>query len=101
MMGRRKGDQRQPFMEKFFETSVLAGQGNLFFKNGIVGTYGSEKQEAIRAPRPEIHDQVSRARGALPQLHGIGWRSSQREGRGLSADRPSVRFRSRPFSTGA
>ena len=48
----------QKLMEIFFETSVLGEQGRLFFKNEIVGTYGSEKQEAFRGRRPEILDQV-------------------------------------------
>jgi hypothetical protein len=48
----------QKLAEIFFETSVLAEQGRLFFKNEIVGTYGSEKQEAYRGRRPEILDQV-------------------------------------------
>ena len=48
----------QKLMEIYFDTSVLAEQGRLFFKNEIVGSYGSEKQEAYRGRRPEILDQV-------------------------------------------
>jgi len=48
----------QKLREIFFETSILAEQGRLFFKNEIAGAHGAEKQEAYRGKRPEILDQV-------------------------------------------
>jgi hypothetical protein len=44
--------------EIFYETSVLAEQGRLFFKNEIKGAYGQEKPQAYRGRRPEILDQL-------------------------------------------
>jgi hypothetical protein len=50
--------ERNKLVDIFFETSVLAEQGRLFFKNEAVGTYGKDKPEAYRGKRPEILDQI-------------------------------------------
>jgi hypothetical protein len=50
--------ERAKLLDIFFETSVLAEQGRLFFKNELVGKYGHEKPPAYRGYRPEILDQV-------------------------------------------
>ena len=50
--------ERAKLLDIFFETSVLAEQGRLFFKNQPAGSYGSDKPEAYRGKRPEILDQV-------------------------------------------
>ena len=50
--------ERTKLVDIFFETSVLAEQGRLFFKNEAVGKYGLDKPEAYRGKRPEILDQI-------------------------------------------
>jgi len=50
--------ERAKLLDIFFETSVLAEQGRLFFRNEVIGTYGKDKPEAYRGKRPEILDQV-------------------------------------------
>lgn len=50
--------ERAKLLDIFFETSVLAEQGRLFFKNQPAGDYGADKPEAYRGKRPEILDQV-------------------------------------------
>lgn len=49
---------RQKLLDIFFETSVLAEQGRLFFKNEIIGDYGRERPAAYQGYRPDILDQV-------------------------------------------
>lgn len=50
--------ERQRLLDIYFETSVLAEQGRLLFRNEAQGDYGKEKPEAYRGRRPEILDQV-------------------------------------------
>jgi hypothetical protein len=50
--------ERTKLVDIFFETSVLAEQGRLFFKNEAMGSYGKDKPEAYRGKRPEILDQI-------------------------------------------
>jgi len=69
--------ERQKLVDIFFETSVLAEQGRLFFKNVIVGSYGHEKPEAYRGYRPDILDQILVAHeiaGAFPGASDEGRR---------------------------
>lgn len=50
--------ERDALRQIYFETSVLAEQGRLFFRNAAAGDHGRDKPEAYRGRRPEILDQV-------------------------------------------
>lgn len=50
--------ERDALRQIYFETSVLAEQGRLFFRNAAAGDHGADKPEAYRGRRPEILDQI-------------------------------------------